>query len=137
MKSVNPLILVVAAMLNAIATAILNANHVFEGRAWIAWCLYGATALLLAWAGTNAIVTSRREQEKASPPPAITPVHQENKQTVTQNVRVSYEGIAESKELSEIEKKVLEILKRRPNGYFDIEGISSEVSLSKREAWDL
>ena len=80
MRHVNPVILVIAAMLNAIATAILSANNVFKGHTWVAWCLFGVTLLLLAWAGIDAAFSSRREQEKLLPRPkqAGLPEHRPN-----------------------------------------------------------
>lgn len=74
MKHATPVILVLAAMICGISTAALNANHVFDGRIWIAWCGYGVTGALLLIAALIAVLNSKREKEKESlPPPPPSP----------------------------------------------------------------
>jgi hypothetical protein len=50
-------VLFISGALIGIATAIAQVNHVFDGRVWVAWCLYGFAALLiLVW-----VILARRD----------------------------------------------------------------------------
>src|ERR1700694_554264 len=61
MKHVNPVILVAAAMFTATANAILSANNVFKGHAWLGWCFYGIAAALLMWAAIAFLISRKQE----------------------------------------------------------------------------
>jgi len=137
MTHVNPVFLALAAMLNGIATAILNANHVFDGRSWIAWCLYGATIILLAWAAVNAVSGTKREEKTPAPPPAQQIIHQESKQEFNPQLYIGTEdhaSISAKKEQDGQDRLVLDFLKKSEYRFYLVAEIAEAVNISKPDA---
>ena len=143
MKRINPLILVAAAMTSAIATAILSANNVFKGQTWLAWCLYGITLFLLAWAGINAAFSSRREQEKDLPPSPPPPVPQNYSQSIKQefnpqfnpSIQIGFDTKATDQERQE--NLIYDFMRQNHSQTaYNLAEIVNGTGLTERQAWD-
>jgi hypothetical protein len=86
-KDPTNLILFFAGVLIGIATAVAQSNHVFDGRLWIAYCLYGAALVLIFWAVVHYFA---RDSQEASPtaPSASPRQYQSNEQRVEANPHI-------------------------------------------------
>ena len=86
MATLITVVLAVATSSLTFAIAIMT-KGLFPGHDWLLYVLFSLSAALYLLAIFLGVSNWRREQRKAEPPPtppAIPPVHQENKQTVTQ-----------------------------------------------------
>jgi hypothetical protein len=95
---------------------------------------YGAAALLLLLALLMAINASRQESKRIPPPPAV---HQENKQTVTQEFHfgVPSPGTVAT-EPDETATSIRAFLKSaHPHTAYTADEIAKEFNLTKSRAW--
>jgi hypothetical protein len=84
MKNIVPVILGVAAILAGLTIAIINEGHYLKGYGWALPYLLTLIVLLVVLATLILLANSRAEREKKIEIPPPPTVHQENKQTVTQ-----------------------------------------------------
>jgi hypothetical protein len=90
MKNIVPVILGVAAIVAAIATAVVNANGGFAGRAYLAPRLYALSTVLFALALIIAVYNSRRE---AKLKPLIVPLRYGPSPLLAGKHRMGYHGL--------------------------------------------
>lgn len=133
MKYLITVLVGAAAITAAVTTAIAQAHRAFNGDVSLTPYLYGygAAALLLLLALVMAIDASRQESKRVPPPPAV---HQENKQTVTQEFHfgASSSPRTVTSELDETAKRIVEFMKTtHPHSAYKADEIATGLNLTK------